>query len=586
MKIIVLNISIFLIANCLSAQLPSNWIPIFTDEFHGNQLDTTLWATSFPWAKTFVSSNIFSKDYNENALFPLKNGHIELLERKTDLFQKRAVPNECTVCTDSWLYDQLDSIAKSNCKNIKFPISPHRPSQLDSILLRDGNPNKRTFHSLSSGLVSKRMFKYGKYEMRFKLMNSPSYSEKSRGHWQSFWLFGGTEIDIFEMENAPKNWFQKKRNYQTNLHYFEKDKDFSANYLAQRNINLDQYIQDKDSFVTAGVIWYPKGIIDDSEIALWYINDKVLKAIRFDELKNRKNKVPNYESSWMNIIIGSGIADLYDRTGKPIHVWNGPPTDKTNFPFGLKVDYVKVWQLGDLFKPISGSPEKNTWFLPRLNYEKSNYKDLTTSLLSGNTIEIGHKDWKPEWEDKFELINAYDDATIEGKELKFPSQHKTFLNFTASERIKIRGNSFKVPMGSIFKANIQEKIDANIPPKPVLMETGEDFYYEVYFNDDQSNWLTIPFEQTEEASITVYEGTREKSSDKFVFGYQSKIYKGQLPIWDGKTLKRKKWYWIEIEAKNKRFTSKHKYCIRAFWNPKTSDSIFAKIKIPPTKDLY
>jgi hypothetical protein len=118
------------------------------------------------------------------------------------------------------------------------------------------------------------------------------------------------------------------------------------------------------------------------------------------------------------------------------------------------------------------------------------------------------------------------------------------------------------------------------------METGEDFYYEVYFKNDHNSWLTIPFENTESAEITIYEGSRSKPNNKFVYGYNSKIYKGQLPIWDGKIDKKGKWYWIEINAKNKNFSSKHLYCIKAIWEENTSESLYAKIKIPPTKDLY
>ncbi|MBK8721112.1 MAG: family 16 glycosylhydrolase [Saprospiraceae bacterium] len=202
---------IFCFTTCLNAQLPSNWIPLFSDDFNSTQLDTTLWKTAFPWARSFVSDQIFSKDYNEDAIFELKDGYIDLIERKKNPFKNRAIQNECIFCTDQFLYNQLDSTAKANCRNVTFPISSHAPDQLDKILLRDGNPNERTFTSLSKNLVSRRLFKYGKYEMRFKFINSPQFSEKSRGHWQSFWLFGGTEIDIFEMENAPKKWYQKKK---------------------------------------------------------------------------------------------------------------------------------------------------------------------------------------------------------------------------------------------------------------------------------------------------------------------------------------------------------------------------------------
>ncbi|MBK8721111.1 MAG: hypothetical protein IPL95_02145 [Saprospiraceae bacterium] len=76
---------------------------------------------------------------------------------------------------------------------------------------------------------------------------------------------------------------------------------------------MTKFIPEKDSFIKAGVIWYPKGVIDDAEIALWYLNDKVLKAIRFDELKSKKDKVPSYESSWMNIVVSPGLAEMYDK---------------------------------------------------------------------------------------------------------------------------------------------------------------------------------------------------------------------------------------------------------------------------------
>jgi hypothetical protein len=286
------------------------------------------------------------------------------------------------------------------------------------------------------------------------------------------------------------------------------------------------------------------------------------------------------------LIVNPGLAHQVDRLGNTRYVWNGPPTSETVFPYGMSVDHIKVWQLGNLYDEVQGKPAESIWYLPRVNYEHTAHKTLKNGLVSGRTITQGTHRWAVPWEDQFHLLSAYENAEIEAKKLELPAFHRTFLNFTAAESIKIAGNAFKVPKGSIFKASIQPVIDSKQEPQPVLLPTGEDFYYKVTFQSDSSSWLALPFENTADAEVLIYERTRNKPTGDPIYRYHSIIHKGQLPIWNGNISKKRKWYWVEVRAKNDNFTKTYRYCFRAFWDAGPSTTLYSKIGIPSLKELY
>ncbi len=560
-------------------------MPLLEDDFEGKALDTTVWGTALPWSRAYLSNETYALDYNSPEPAVPFNSWLNLLQQKqAKPFDARIITGDLRICSEASLFAQLDTIAQANCKAGRFPISSHNPSQLDKLVVSDGRPNLRPFVYLSQNLVSRRLFKYGKFEMRFKFLREKSYSEASRGHWQSFWLFGGSEIDVFEIDNVRK-WWQKKRNYQINLHHFSGDKDYSANFVHQRNLNLDEFIQ-ADSSVTVGVVWYPKGVLDSVEVVLWYLNNQVVRALRFQDLRSRNEKSTPAETSMMYLIVSPGIAHQLDRNGMVRPIWNGPPQSSSILNYGMSVDYVKVWQFANLYKEISGRPSESIWYLPRVNYSTTAHPELQQGLVSGRSITQGSHQWSVPWEDQFHLLKAYENAEMQGQKVELPAFHRTFLDFTAAESIKIAGNAFKAPLGTIFKAKVQPHIDPKVAPQAVLIPTGNNFYYEVTFHPDSSSWLTLPFENTKDAEVLIYEGNKHRPDKKPFYRYHSIIHQGQLPIWNGNTPKKRKWYWIEVRAKNDNFTKTYRYCFRAFWDTRPSISIYSKIGIPSLKDLY
>lgn len=169
--------------------------------------------------------------------------------------------------------------------------------------------------------------RYGYFECRMKLPQAP-------GLWPAFWTMpdrgeavgpqwkramteqGGMELDILEH-------LTKWGPYRYNIaHHWD---GYGKNHKANGTSNA--YFQpDKEGFVTAGVLWLPGE-------ATYYANGQVIGTWK-DE---RIGSIQSYPIVYM---VSGG--------------WDNNALDDKQLPADLIIDYVRIWQRGDLASEVDG----------------------------------------------------------------------------------------------------------------------------------------------------------------------------------------------------------------------------------------
>ncbi len=138
------------------------------DEFEGDKLNTDKWYHSYGWGRSIYLQRE-QQYYTEGKNSYVKDGHLTLFAQKEKVVEK----------VIDWL-PETDS------------IKGHR-----GIMAL----NKREFKYTAGMIQHKKHFKYGYYEIKFKLTDTA-------GYWPAFWLYGGTpneEIDWMELKTERKN---------------------------------------------------------------------------------------------------------------------------------------------------------------------------------------------------------------------------------------------------------------------------------------------------------------------------------------------------------------------------------------------
>ncbi len=129
----------------------------FSDEFSNQQLNRSNWLTSYPWGQNYAGT-----------------------------------------CYQEWMTDGQNLVFEDG--KVKMVLKEEKVTargvnyESDTFKLQDKKDNYREWSYTSGMLFSKEQFKYGIFEVRFKLPTGA-------GLWPAFWLFGGKpneEFDIFE----------------------------------------------------------------------------------------------------------------------------------------------------------------------------------------------------------------------------------------------------------------------------------------------------------------------------------------------------------------------------------------------------
>jgi len=271
------------------------------DEFSTVEFNDTMWMKYLPWSRNVISSGCYYKDENTT----IDSGYI------------------------SFMLDRHKKYEPLSDWELKLSDLKKHPERLK---------DNSYFFDYSGGLIwSRKPFKYGQFEIRFK---SPSGS----GIWPAFWLYGGNpnyEIDFFELKGERNN----------QMHVDVHCPDGCSNY---RNSFLDlskgwghwikttNYFDNEFNIISG--IWNEEGIS-------FFLNE---------------NYVAFYKGKFdlnMNLTAGIGIAQ-YDG---PFH----PGENKTTkFPSSVIVDYIRVWS------------DRDTIYDVKDNYKLFEYSNSLNTLSS------------------------------------------------------------------------------------------------------------------------------------------------------------------------------------------------------------
>lgn len=377
------------------AQPNDGWMLVVEDHFDGDKLDETIWSIGNPSGldcqlyydeeeEKWVSPITFTSD---NAVV-VEDGLLKLSGKKltgSEIISTHCITSDAVLCSSEYyglLPQELQDACDAGVKNICELF----PDECDNIVLADNIPNLRDFSYEYGGIESKNRHRFGKYEMRFRFPGHSTHPEgythnawtntapSGIGQSAAFWLWNDTEIDIFELDQRDT------RNMKSNLHIFrdidgdQVNEHHSYDFLSSScpyyndplgrpGFNYDDH-HDEEGFVTVGIEWYDAGEMGFSgaETIKFYLNGQVYFVASF--LTTRKTgcsfqstnpPIPNMfgYSNAMNLIFGAGPVvkckawNSNNECTELVSEYTSPPNSFTEWPFGMEVDYIKIWKYID-----------------------------------------------------------------------------------------------------------------------------------------------------------------------------------------------------------------------------------------------
>jgi beta-glucanase (GH16 family) len=295
----------------------SSWKVRLYDEFNDvfpTTIDTSQWSTSFPWGQnntpemcncdslgcdTLTGVNYFEQwddiglANHSLAIDTAGNGSLKITAYKQNYYAPITNFYPCgdIRCTDTACYFNGDS-------SFYYCVSH------DSAL----------FNYTTAMLYSKRKFKYGYFELKFRIPPAPTPPATDSGYTIDWWLWAGdgnhhsNEIDMYEIRGRDSM-------YTNNVHFYAPPVD-----------TVDQ-----------GSTPYFNGSINSSwhVSALEWAPDKI--DFFLDGVKIRSYPVKPDSMIPMPMII--------DLDANATNFCNGVDTAHTVFPYQIQVDYIKVYQL-------------------------------------------------------------------------------------------------------------------------------------------------------------------------------------------------------------------------------------------------
>lgn len=399
-NIIVFILIIFEVTN-LYGQLPSSdtaYEIVFSDEFNGTRLDSSKWLLRFPWHQ--------SSNYN--------------------LFWCNPTPNPVPMASvNTWVGFDDHTLNTENCPvdSGTLKLITKKENHWGEVWnWPNGNFQRDTllFNFTTAMLYSKFDFRYGYFEIKFKLPALPPSPKTYKGHGGTFWLWSGgynywSEIDMFEINAYDVN---------TNSYY-------------QTGCNTHFQETSSSPHITEGLPYYNPGFQPNT----WHTigMNWTSTAIDFYVDGVRQYTAHNHPDSLqpMSIIINcGGNYTPLDNYCVPFDTIN---SNGTHFPYTYEIDYVKVWQL---------KKDCNT-NLSLSTFNPTTYpNEIHKSVTMGSNISITNQTNQSFWGSDYILIN-------EGTSVD--NQSNVLFNVTNCDNISI-----------VRKINANDKSsgDYNIPPPP------------------------------------------------------------------------------------------------------------------------
>jgi beta-glucanase (GH16 family) len=294
---------------------PSNpmFDSVFVDNFNGSTLDTSKWLPFYGWGGG--GANFYDTD--------TITGWCGLLQDcaniKRDANNRTISGGVCKLITkkentsaETWHFYPYPS---TECTSYGLgPVPWGDPSDQHCLKIDTVN-----FKYTNAVLTSRAKFKYGYFEMSFRIFNWSSSTYN--GFSPTFWLFNNrhdtmpwSEIDIFEIDGTSGK-------YTVNVHVDAKA-DGSLHSADDYITPGNEPLPDLSSFHKAGMYWSP------DSISFYLDNDRIYKSINPNDTNNYLIEMPMIIE---NVVSALNFCRNVDYTN-------------TTFPIQYEIEYVKVYQ--------------------------------------------------------------------------------------------------------------------------------------------------------------------------------------------------------------------------------------------------
>ncbi|NSW46622.1 MAG: family 16 glycosylhydrolase [Bacteroidales bacterium] len=364
------------ISTNIKAQLPPDdpaYELVFSDDFNGNRLDSTLWLKTFPWHQ---DTNYHTFCHDTTVFHPMAaikvrdaNGNLDTTNCKVSNGTLKLITKKESYDGQCWRWLKCNPPSFSNCNALNYCDNYGGPNTC-------WHWDTLPFNFTTAMLYSKFNFRYGYFEIRFKLPPLPPSPKSMRGHSGTFWLYSGgnpywSEIDVFEI-NANNNYCFAAGNM-----YWEVDTDLTTRHQDIWGPQNTHCFFTPDSFHTAAINWTSQSIE--------YYYDGILRWVSY----NHPDLIHN-----MAIIINNG--GNYTPTDNYCTAFDTLGADSTHFPYIFEIDYVKVWQL----KKDCNTDINLTSFNPTIYPNK-----LHKSITMGTNVNITNQSNQTFWSQNYILLN-------------------------------------------------------------------------------------------------------------------------------------------------------------------------------------
>ncbi len=299
--------------------LDSSYTIVFEDEFTGTTLDQNKWLRRFGWGPGYSDTNIVLINQSPCGVPPNTYGNIAYREynyNDTNVLKinggtAKILVKKQNVIGETWNFESCPS------PNCLFYTNNNCNSGLCFYTL------PMPYKYVTTMLNSRQKFKYGYFEIKFRLPPFPTTPSTFNGMGPNFWLFGAdpssnnnwSEIDIFEIHSAD-NQLTDNIIYQSSL---------SANFG-------QPYSQGTPIGNFTDNVWHTAG-------ALW-TNNTI--EFYFDGLKINQLNNPNIKVD--SLVPMPMIVDINTTFTGAGYNWCDTIGSKTSLPYTYEIDYVRVWQ--------------------------------------------------------------------------------------------------------------------------------------------------------------------------------------------------------------------------------------------------
>lgn len=300
------------------AFLDSSYALVFNDEFTGSSLNANKWIRSFFWGPGYADTSVVQTPTTWPCYYPA-NTYANIAYRENNLNDTNLLKisgGTAKILLKRQNYTgyvwHIDTCPSANCS---YYVGGSSPCNFNTNYCFYTKPVQYKY--ATTMLNSKQTFKYGYFEIRFRLPASPAPPAAFKGIGPNFWMYSGgpnlywSEIDIFEI-NAVNN-------------------QLTDNIIYESAKLSPKFGQGTMISTFPGNTWHTAGALWTSSTVEFY----------FDGVKVNQLSTPGIRPDSLDAM--PLIVDL-NTTFTGGYGWCDTLGSNTSLPYTYEVDYVRAWQ--------------------------------------------------------------------------------------------------------------------------------------------------------------------------------------------------------------------------------------------------